>query len=127
FNLLSSRYYNLYPSDETKSFIFSAKVNLNFSIQDINRMIEHLNQEKGHAHDSWYYQLVAKAYQILETMDLIHKKYETLKSGYDQLYGQTNESDGQARCEDRQKIDYFRALRSLTTAHTLKTTDKNFK
>ncbi|MGP4064628.1 hypothetical protein ACTWPF_06865 [Oceanobacillus sp. M65] len=127
FNDLSLRYFELYPKDENKSLIFSAKVNLSFGIQDINRLIGKINYEGESKDSSWFYELIIKAYQILSAFDVIVKTFSVVKSGYDQLYGSSNEKDGVNKDEERQKIDYFRALRSLTTAHTLKTTDKSFE
>lgn len=124
---LSSRYFELYPKDEDKSLIFSAKININFGIQDINKLIDKLNDQSQLKDSSWYYELIIKAYQILSAFDIIVKSFSVVKSGYDQLYGAPNDKDGVKREEERQKIDYFRALRSLTTAHTLETTDKSFE
>lgn len=127
FRNLSLRYFELYPKDENKSLIFSAKLNIAFGIQDINRLIDKIYNEHDYYDSSWYYELVIKAYQILSAFDVIQNTFNIVKSGYDQLYGPQNERDGLNREEERQKIDYFRALRSLTTAHTLKTTDKSFE
>lgn len=124
---LSSRYFELYPKHEDKSLIFSAKVNISFGIQDINQLIDKINEEGEVKDSSWYYVLIIKVYQILSAFDIIEKKFSVVKSGYDQLYGPPNDKDGVKREEERQKIDYFRALRSLTTAHTLETTDKSFE
>lgn len=127
FRDLSLRYFELYPRDENKALIFSAEVNINFGIQDINRLIHKINNKYDYSDSSWYYELISKGYQILNAFEVIEKNYKVLKSGYDQLYGPQNDKDGTNREEERQKIDYFRALRSLTTAHTLQTTSKSFK
>lgn len=127
FRDIATRYFGLYPNDENKSLIFSAMININLGIQDINRLIDKFENEHDYKETSRYYELVIKAYQILNAFDIIEKKFEVTKSGYNQLYGPENEKDGINRVEERQKIDYFRALRSLTTAHSLKTTRGAFK
>lgn len=123
-NLL--RFFDLYKKCSDKSLLFSALININFGIQDINLLIDRINSSEDYD-SSWYYELIVKSYQILGAFDEISKSFNIVKSGYDDLYGQPNESDATERKEQRQKIDYFRALRSLTTAHTLKTTNKHFK
>lgn len=128
FGYLSSRYFELYPTDDRKTIIFSAKVNISFGIQDINNLIDKINKNHNSIQDSsWFYELMVKAYQVSNAVDMIMSKFEILKSKYNQQYGEENEADAEARVENRQKFDYFRALRSLTTAHTLETTFKEFK
>lgn len=127
FRDLSLRYFELYPKNENKSLVFSAEINIVFGVQDINKLINKINYEYDYNDSSWYYELVSKAYQILKAFEAIQRSFKVLKSGYDQLFGPPNEKDGLKREEERQKIDYFRALRSLTTAHTLETTHKDFE
>ena len=124
---LSSRYFELHSEDTNKVLIYSAKVNISYAIQDINHIIDRINDDNDLKDSSWYYELISKAYQILSAFDEIEKAFCVMKSGYDQLYGPQNEEDAINRKEERQIIDYFRALRSLTTAHTLKNTDKSFE
>lgn len=126
FRDLSLRYFELYPKNDNKSLVFSAEINIAFGIQDINKIISKINDEYDYNDSSWYYELVSKAYQILNAFEAIQRSFKIFKSGYNQLFGPQNVKDGLNREEERQKIDYFRALRSLTTAHTLETTDKNF-
>lgn len=126
FRVAVSRYYELFQDTDNKSLVFSGLININLGLQDINKIINRLNSNEVYD-SSWYYELVVKAYQVLSAFDVLEKEFNLVKSGYNDLYGPPNESDGVSRNEERQKIDYFRALRSLTTAHTLETTDKNFE
>lgn len=120
------RFFDLYKECEERSLLFSAMININFGAQDINRLIDKINSNKDYD-SSWYYELIVKAYQILNAFDEIQNALKLVKSGYNDLYGQPDEADALNREKERQKIDFFRALRSLTTAHTLKTTDRTFK
>lgn len=120
------RFFDLYKECEERSLLFSALININFGAQDINRLIDKINSNKDYD-SSWYYELIVKAYQILNAFDEIQNALKLVKSGYNDLYGQPDEADAINREKERQKIDFFRALRSLTTAHTLKTTDRAFK
>lgn len=120
---LINRYFELYQKSGNEAFIFSVRVNINFGLQDINKIINKFNAGKLQIGD--YYELIVKAYQILNAFDELSSEFKLLKSGYDELYGE-EDIDDNLRDKERQKIDYFRALRSLTTAHSLKTTDKKF-
>lgn len=120
------RFFDLYKEFEDKSLLFSALININLGVQDLNQLIEKINQNNVYD-SSWYYELIVKGYQVLNAFDEIQNVFKVVKSGYNDLYGQPDSKDAKKREKQRQKIDFFRALRSLTTAHTLRTTDKAFK
>lgn len=88
----SFRYFEIYRDVGNKSLVFSAMMNFNLGIQDINRLINKIND--GEYRDSgWYYELIIKSYQILNTFDEIEKEFKIVKSGYNDLYGQEDEND----------------------------------
>lgn len=106
FEVVVTRYYELFQDTDDKSLVFSGLININLGLQDINKIINRLNSNEFYD-SSWYYELVVKAYQVLSAFDVLQKEFSLVKSGYDDLYGQRNESDGESRLEERQKIDYF--------------------
>lgn len=120
FNIISDRYIELISNDTDRiSQIYTCRLVINFAIQDINQLIDKLNEEKFQRGD--FYELIVKGYQILGTIGVLTKTDQNLlKAGYDELYGKENTNK-------RDKIDYFRGIRSLTSAHPLETTESTFE
>lgn len=113
FNLVCNDYFekDANKNVERNSKIISARAVINYALQDINNKNVNIN----------VYELISVSDKILTSIEYLLKSLTVYdkKNDKDEFYG--------VKGEDRDKYDYFKAIRSYIIAHPLNTTFKEYE
>ncbi|MFU1904188.1 hypothetical protein ACM6RL_29175 [Bacillus thuringiensis] len=108
---------NYFEKDSNKHFkintkIMSARAVINYALQDINNKNNDIN----------VYELISVSDKILTSIEYLLRKLKVYdkKNDKDEFYGI------KVKSINRDKYDYFKAIRSYIIAHPLETTHKEF-